>query len=184
MCKYVWDVLAGYLNNKSEAPRFPDNVPDLEFPLFVTYLKNGFRWGCIGTFGKASLSQNLHRFALISALQDERYDPISPEEFPELSVYVSLLHSFEPMEDKLDWELGKHGINIHFEIGNEEHGGTYLPNVPVLNGWDKETTLMKLIKKSGYKKDFTLEDVKFKGLQWYQSIKFDLSFEDYQNLSN
>lgn len=75
------------------------------------------------------------------------------------------MHSFEPMEDKLDWELGKHGINIDFEIGNEEHGGTYLPNVPVLNGWDKETTLMKLIKKSGYKNEFTLADVKFKGLQ-------------------
>jgi len=43
MCKYVWDVLVGYLDNKSDIPSFPENVPDLEFPLFVTYLKNGVR---------------------------------------------------------------------------------------------------------------------------------------------
>jgi len=87
------------------------------------------------------LSINLTRFALISALQDKRYEPITEEEFPELSVYVSLLHTFETVEDKLDWELGKHGINIDFLINGEEFGGTYLPNVPVLNGWDKETTI-------------------------------------------
>lgn len=175
MCRFVWDVLLSYLN-KTEIPKFPSDIPDAEFPVFVTYLKNGVRRGCIGTFSSAPLSQNLTQFALISALRDERYSPVTLEELPEMSVYISILHSFEKMDNSLDWELGKHGINIDFKVGGEEHGGTYLPNVPVLNNWDKETTLTKLIKKSGYKGEFKLEDVEFTDLQRYQSIKFDLSY--------
>jgi len=132
-------------------PEYPKEIPDFEFPLFVTYLKNGVRRGCIGTFQKAKLSENLTWFALISALKDSWYEPISEAEFPELSVYISLLHSFETIEDKLDWELGKHGIIIDTTIEGKEYGGTYLPNVPVLNNWDKETTIKWLIKKSGFK---------------------------------
>jgi len=66
---------------------------------------------------------------------------------------VSLLHSFETIEDKFDWELGTHGILIETLIEGEEYGGTYLPNVPILNNWDKETTIKRLIKKSGLKVD-------------------------------
>lgn len=78
---------------------------------------------------------------------------------------MSLLHSFEPMSDPYDWTLGTHGIIIDFTLSGQTFGGTYLPNVPVLNSWDKETTLMKLIKKSGYKQEFTLSDVTFTDLQ-------------------
>jgi len=40
MCLYVWNVLSAYLN-KSTFPEFPQEIPNIEVPLFVTYLKNG-----------------------------------------------------------------------------------------------------------------------------------------------
>ena len=41
--------------------------------------------GCIGTFAPQKLSKILSRYALISALQDSRFDPISKSELHELS---------------------------------------------------------------------------------------------------
>jgi len=90
----------------------------------------------MGTFSPAKLSDNVLRFAYISGFKDPRYPPISPSENDRLSVYVSVLHSFEEMKDELDWDLGTHGINVDFEVSGENYGGTYLPNVPTLNGWD------------------------------------------------
>ena len=66
--------------------------------------------GCIGTFAPQKLSKILSRYALISALQDTRFDPISKSELPELSVGVSLLVNFTKISDPLGWEVGKHGI--------------------------------------------------------------------------
>lgn len=71
----------------------------------------------MGTFVPSKLSENVLRFAYISGFKDPRYPPISKEENSLLSVYVSVLHSFEPIEDAFDWDLGTHGINIEFEVG-------------------------------------------------------------------
>lgn len=63
--------------------------------------------GCIGTFSELSLQSGLKEYALTSALKDSRFDPISPEEVPRLSVSVSILQGFEEARDYLDWTLGK-----------------------------------------------------------------------------
>ena len=54
------------------------------------------------------------RYSLIAALQDDRFPPIEESELPSLSVNVSILTNFEQIEDPLDWEVGKHGIEIEF----------------------------------------------------------------------
>ena len=55
------------------------------------------------------------KYALIAALNDSRFSPIQSEEIPHLHVGVSLLTNFEPADHCLDWEVGKHGIEIEFE---------------------------------------------------------------------
>lgn len=55
------------------------------------------------------------KYSLISALQDDRFDPISRSELPELQVGVSLLVNFTEIKNPLEWEVGKHGIEIEFE---------------------------------------------------------------------
>jgi len=47
-------------------------------------------------------------------LNDTRFSPISAKEVPDLQVGVSLLVNFESAENPLDWEVGKHGIEIDF----------------------------------------------------------------------
>lgn len=49
---------------------------------------------------------------LRSAFEDYRFNPITARELPSLSCGVSLLTTFEPAAEPLDWELGTHGIYV------------------------------------------------------------------------
>jgi len=68
----------------------------------------------MGTFTAGPLEASLTQYALISAVNDVRFNPISLEEIPDLQVGVSLLINFETVKHPLDWEIGKHGIEIEF----------------------------------------------------------------------
>jgi uncharacterized protein (TIGR00296 family) len=110
-------------------------------PLFVTWKigRDQRLRGCIGTFSELSLHSGLKEYALTSALKDSRFDPISRDELPRLTVSVSILQGFEEARDYLDWTLGVHGIRIEFlnERGSKRTA-TYLPNVATEQG---ESTL-------------------------------------------
>lgn len=86
--------------------------------------------GCIGTFNAMNLQSGLREYALTSAFKDSRFSPMTRDEFPKLSVSVSILRHFEDGDDYLDWEVGVHGIRIEFinEKGNKRTA-TYLPEV-------------------------------------------------------
>ena len=85
--------------------------------------------GCIGTFAGKRLSKILGKYALISALADDRFEPVEKKEVPHLSVGVSLLVNFTEIEDSLNWEVGKHGIEIEFRHNDRHYSGTFLPEV-------------------------------------------------------
>ena len=55
---------------------------------------------------------------------------------PSLGVAVSLLTQFEDMAHPMDWEVGKHGIEIDFRHGGRKYSGTFLPEVAEEQGWD------------------------------------------------
>lgn len=77
-----------------------------------------------------NLQSGLREYAITSAFKDSRFNPITRDEFPKLSVSVSILRHFEDGNDFLDWEVGVHGIRIEFinEKGNKRTA-TYLPEV-------------------------------------------------------
>jgi uncharacterized protein (TIGR00296 family) len=106
--------------------------------------------GCIGTFEALPLSSGLASYALTSALQDHRFSPISLRELPTLEVSVTLLTDFEPCKDPMDWDLGVHGLRISFYARNKRFGACYLPDVAVEQGWDKEETIVSLMRKAGW----------------------------------
>ena len=111
-------------------PQYPDG-PDPEYPLFVTWTigREEELRGCIGTFAGKRLSKILSKYSLISALQDERFDPVTKDELPHLQCGVSLLVNFTEIKDPLNWEVGKHGIEIDFEMHGRPYSGTFLPEV-------------------------------------------------------
>ncbi|BDD60029.1 hypothetical protein MPDQ_004379 [Monascus purpureus] len=123
-------------------------------PLFVTWdvLKRGRKSlrGCIGTFEAKELSDGLKSYALISAFEDTRFSPIPESLLPSLVCSLTLLGSFEPCTDAMDWILGTHGIRISFVHRGRRYGATYLPDVPVEQEWTKEETIESLMRKAGW----------------------------------
>ncbi|KAK4642401.1 hypothetical protein QC761_508490 [Podospora bellae-mahoneyi] len=154
-------------------------------PLFVTWNTNHPRHGyilrgCIGTFEPQPLATGLSSYALISALQDSRFHPISSSELPKLQVAVTLLTDFEDAKDKMDWELGKHGIRISFYERGRRYGATYLPDVATEQGWTKEETLVSLMRKAGWSgKEEGWEGVDLRVVR-YQGRKEKLEYEAYK----
>jgi AMMECR1 domain-containing protein len=87
-----------------------------------------------------------------------------------------LLSDFEKIEDPLDWEVGKHGIEIEFKKDTRTYRGTFLPSVAADQGWDQVTTLQFLCRKAGYHGSFDSVRDNFVLIRRYQSIKFGLSY--------
>ncbi|CAE7210383.1 hypothetical protein CFE70_009297 [Pyrenophora teres f. teres 0-1] len=127
-----------------------------EHPLFVTWntvsSKSGEKRlrGCIGTFEAQALTTGLSSYALTSAFDDTRFAPITARELPTLEVAVTLLTNFESVEDPMDWEIGTHGLRISFTDKGRRYGSTYLPDVALEQGWNKEEALVSLMRKAGW----------------------------------
>lgn len=155
---------------------------DAEFPLFVTWNTSGVGGhslrGCIGTFEAQPLSTGLSSYALTSALQDHRFPPITAAELPTLDVAVTLLTDFEDAADAMDWTVGVHGIRISFRAKGKRYGACYLPDVAVDQGWNKEETIVSLMRKAGWsgrREKWTevtdLKVVRFQGLA--ETVDYD-----------
>jgi AMMECR1 domain-containing protein len=76
-CKLCFDTLIAKLSNK-QLPEWPEHLPKVSVPLFVTWkiTANHELRGCIGTFSKQEIQKVLPKYALISALNDDRFDPV------------------------------------------------------------------------------------------------------------
>jgi uncharacterized protein (TIGR00296 family) len=158
-----------------------------ESPLFVTWNKASARYGtynlrgCIGTFEPMSLSTGLSSYSLIAALEDYRFSPISKSELPMLEVAVTLLTDFETCSEPMDWEIGVHGLRISFYYRNKRYGSTYLPDVAPEQGWNKEETLVSLMRKAGWagKKEKWAEVSDLKVVR-YQGKRETVEYEEYR----
>ncbi|KAG0642889.1 AMMECR1 domain-containing protein [Tuber brumale] len=156
-------------------------------PLFVTwnrFSKSGPKYlrGCIGTFEAQLLDYGLKTYALTSALEDTRFNPITLKELPKLECAVTILTDFEPAEGPMAWEIGTHGLRISFVYHGRRMGATYLPDVAKEQGWTKEETLVSLMRKAGWtgKKDdwnkVQLDVVTYRG------TKASVTWEEYRGL--
>lgn len=195
MIFYCFEILGNHLFNGRSHPsstnlsrngslvRAPNNLPSEPYPLFVTWLigREKRLRGCIGTFSPMDLAEGLKEYALTSALNDTRFDPISREEYPNLSCAVSILTKFEPCASFSDWNIGVHGIRIEFinERGSKR-SATYLPEVAHEQGWNHVETLDSLLRKGGYRATITAEMRKSVQVTRYQSEKLTLHYNDYR----
>jgi uncharacterized protein (TIGR00296 family) len=184
MCFFCFEVLVSKLNN---CPKPIDaNFSNDSYPLFVTWKigKEKRLRGCIGTFSAMSLHSGLREYAITSALKDSRFDPISRDELPRLTVSVSILQGFEETRGYLDWTLGVHGIRIEFvnERGSKRTA-TYLPQVATEQGWDQMQTIDSLLRKGGFRGTITPDIRKSIKLTRYTSQEMQMSFLEYQEYS-
>jgi uncharacterized protein (TIGR00296 family) len=173
-----FDALNSKLNNV-ELPSLPD-IGNESYPMFVTWQIGNTKKlrGCIGTFSATPLLQGLKEYAIISALQDTRFNPIAAEELPKLHVSVSILCQFEDATDFLDWELGVHGIRIYSDVLPHK-SATYLPEVARDQGWNKVQTVDSLLRKGGFNGLINDDVRKAIKLVRYCSEKVSVSYADY-----
>ncbi|XP_034113644.1 uncharacterized protein CG5902 [Drosophila sulfurigaster albostrigata] len=182
MCLFCFEVLDCELNN-IDGPGVPMFSNDA-YPLFVTWKigRDKRLRGCIGTFSAMELHNGLREYALTSAFKDSRFAPISRDEFPRLTVSVSILQNFEEAQGHLDWQLGVHGIRIEFltERGLKRTA-TYLPQVATEQGWDQLQTIDSLLRKGGYRGAVITQELrKSIKLTRYRSQEIQMHYKEYR----
>lgn len=141
--------------------------------------------GCIGTLSPLPVATALTKYAVLSALQDQRFSPIQPSELPLLRVAVSLLVKYEPCQHAYDWDVGKHGIIIQFNPGmySKSFSATYLPEVAKEQKWDQATTVTSLIRKAGYTQPITQRLIDNIQCTRYQSSKLKMTFDEFLEMA-
>ena len=124
---------------------FVTEDPELTASLgcFVTLYQKGNLRGCIGTFDRSeALYENVIRMAVAAATQDPRFQSVGSDELDALTIEISVLGALEPMQDMMDFELGKHGVMVK----SGARSGTFLPDVAIQQGWSKEQFVMTCAK--------------------------------------
>lgn len=165
----------------SEA-RFQDHT----CPLFVTWTKRRpggteVLRGCIGTLEPKRVRSSLSEYALISALKDRRFEPVSFEELEWLVCTVSLLKDFEEAQHYLDWEIGVHGIILEFvDVSGERYNATYLPEIAEQENWTREECIESLLRKAGFRGRVTTQIKANLKITKYQSTLHTMTYEEFK----
>lgn len=136
----------------AESPRYEQPGQNLLEPCgaFVTLRIDGELRGCIGHIvAHEPLFEAIQDLARSSAFQDPRFPPLSPEEFQEVEIEISVLTPLRKIESPSEVEVGVHGVYLELE----GRSGVLLPQVPVEQGWDRDQFLHHLCLKAGLRSD-------------------------------
>jgi len=94
--------------------------------------------GCMGSFKAVTPLYKLIKETVISAaLRDFRFSHLSEDELEDTDIEISVLSPMKEIETIDEIELGRHGIYI----SKDHRSGTFLPQVALATGWDKEEFL-------------------------------------------
>jgi AmmeMemoRadiSam system protein B/AmmeMemoRadiSam system protein A len=125
---------------------------DLSEPLmqdrgaFVTIRKKGDLRGCIGYTGSVKpLALTVREVAILAALRDTRFPPVTASELPQLQYEVSVLSPMRRILDTKQIRVGEYGLLMK----NGSYEGILLPQVATEQGWDRKTLLEQTAVKAG-----------------------------------
>jgi len=116
---------------------------------FVTLHKGRHLRGCIGHIEAGRpLYTTVRECARAAALDDPRFQPVTPAELPSLRLEISVL---SPLADVAPQaiEVGRHGLLISRGVQR----GLLLPQVAVEWNWDREQFLEETCRKAGLPPD-------------------------------
>lgn len=112
---------------------------------FVTLRKDGELRGCIGQVSAAGpLWKTVADVAVKSALQDDRFSPVTADELDAIHIDISVLSPLQRCAPG-DVVAGLHGVQI--ESGGRR--GLLLPQVAVEWEWDRDALLDAVCQKAG-----------------------------------
>jgi AmmeMemoRadiSam system protein A len=134
--------------------------------VFVTLKKHGDLRGCIGFIEPiAPLGRAVVQCAIYAATEDPRFPPVREAELKDLEIELSVLTPAKEITNPALVRVGTHGLIMQ----RGDRRGVLLPQVPVENGWDRETFLNEACLKAGLPPDawkkgariFTFEAIVF-----------------------
>ena len=139
-------------------------LPPVEIPprlrerggAFVSLHKKGLLRGCVGYVQAANpLYRTVLEVAAAAALHDPRFEPVRPEELPDLEVEISVLSPCRTARPE-EIEVGVHGLMIT----SGPIRGLLLPQVAVEHHWSRERFLEETCRKAGLPLDAWQKDAK------------------------
>ena len=138
-------------------PEFDISSPALTQLLgaFVTLRNKDELRGCIGYTGQdLPLYLVVMKMAPGAAFHDPRFFPVTEKELKNITIEISVLSSLSPVTSVDDIQIGVHGLVL--EKGYST--GLLLPQVPVEQGWDRDTYLEGLCRKAGLPSGAWMDD--------------------------
>ncbi len=131
-----------------EVPDHKPERPELhqESGAFVSLHCGDELRGCIGLIKPAGpLYQTVQQCAVSAASEDYRFDRVSPDELPDITIEISVLSPMERIKDNSEIAVGKHGLYVV----RGQRRGLLLPQVATEWGWDREAFLAQTCQKAG-----------------------------------
>src|SRR3989339_1542161 len=117
---------------------------------FVTLHLHGELRGCIGYIeARLPLTETIEEAAEKAAFEDPRFPPLTPEEFKDVEIKISVLSPLRKVADISEIQVGTHGLVI--DAGYSR--GLLLPQVAVEYGWGREEFLSHTARKAGLAPD-------------------------------
>lgn len=126
---------------------------------FVTLKKNSDLRGCIGEiFPSQSLYKSVIVNAINAAVNDRRFQPVTPDELTGIKIEISALTVPRAIDSYNQIRLGTDGVILK----KDGRSALFLPQVATEQGWTLAETLTQLSLKAGlppdgWKKDATFE---------------------------
>jgi AmmeMemoRadiSam system protein B/AmmeMemoRadiSam system protein A len=152
LLQFARDTIFSYVKEKRR-PRITieDKRLKANGAAFVTIKTHDGRLrGCMGNIMPTMpLYESVIANAVSAASRDPRFQPMREEELDDIDVEVTVLSPLEPMKDRRDFEVGRHGLYIV----KGQNRGILLPQVPVEFGWDSDTFLKQVCLKAGLPED-------------------------------
>jgi AmmeMemoRadiSam system protein A len=158
LLKLAREAIAAHLVDRDAPEAAPDDPAFVELrAAFVTLEKQGRLRGCIGYSEPLySLHETVARCAVAASTQDHRFEPVTLEELPDISISISALTPLRKLEKAEDLQPGRHGLMM---VGKGRRG-LLLPQVAEERGWNRETFLKETCRKAGLPADaWNEEDV-------------------------
>lgn len=92
----------------------PGELLDQKAGVFVSLKKHGRLRGCIGTIApvEESIAEEIIRNAVSAGVGDPRFDPVAPEELPELTYSVDVLGKPEPIAGMDQLDVKRYGVIV------------------------------------------------------------------------
>lgn len=112
---------------------------------FVTLHKRGALRGCIGFIeAYKPLAATVQEMAYAAAFHDPRFPPLTPAEFKDIDIEISVLSPLQRIRQIEEIEVGRHGLLIR----QGPRQGLLLPQVATEYHWDRETFLQQTCRKA------------------------------------